>query len=145
LWIVTTITLFLLTVVTVLVNVPPFTDCRSEVPDEARQHWFRATNTVVQPWQGPHHVYGTFSIPEQYKFDHLYTAKLIIHGIHAEFEAGSAEDEDMFSSRPGPGYYTKRVYLSTRTSLWFLLTGRFGNLRKSCHWWLVIANRNRYQ
>lgn len=138
-----TVTLFLLTVVTVLVNVPPFTDCRSEAPVVARQHWFRATKTVVQPWQGPHHVYGTFSIPEQYKFDHLYTAKLTIHGIPAEFQAGSPEDEDVFSVRTEPGHYVKRVYISTRTALWFLLTGRFGDLRTSCHWWLVIADRER--
>jgi len=136
-------TLFLLAIVTVLVNVPPFTNCRSEAPVEAKQHWFHATQTVIQPWLGPHHVYGVFSIPEQYKSHHLYTAKLVIQEIPAEFQAGSPEDEDTYSGRSEPGYYVKRVYLSTRTALWFLLTGRFGDLRTSCHWWLVIADRER--
>jgi hypothetical protein len=127
----------------VLVNMPPLTGCRSEAPVATNQYWFRATETVVQPWRGLHHVYGVFKIPGRYKFDHLYTAKLTIQGIPAEFQAGSPEDGDFYSSRTEPGYYTKRVYLSTRTALWFLLTGRFGNLRTSCHWWLVIADRVR--
>ena len=88
-------------------------------------------------------MYGTFIIPDQYKFDHLYTAKLTIQGVTAEFIAGSPEDEDIYSGRAEPGHYIKRVYLPTRTALWSLLNGRFGELRTSCHWWLVIAERVR--
>ena len=141
--IVFSILLTLLGTATVLLNMPPLTDCRSEPPVVAGQYWFRATETVVQPWQGQHHVYGTFTIPEQYKFDHLYTAKLMIQGIPAEFQAGSPEDEDISSVRAEPKHYIKRVYVSTRTALWFLLTGRFGDLRATCHWWLVISDRAR--
>lgn len=140
-WIVTAAAVALLA--TALANKPPLSECRSEEPAAAKQYWFRAAEAVAQPWRGPHHVYGTFIIPEQYKFDHLYTAKLMIQGIPAEFQAGSPEDGDFFSGRAESGYYTKRVYLSTRTALWFLLTGRFGDLRTSCHWWLVIADRVR--
>lgn len=132
-----------LAIAAVLAGMPPLTACRAEAPVLANQYWFQATRTVVQPWRGPHHVYGIFTIPEQYKFDHLYTAKLTIQGIPADFQAGSPEDEDIYSGRPRPGHYIKRVYLSTRTALWFLLTGRFGDLRTPCHWWLVIADRAR--
>jgi hypothetical protein len=118
---------------------PSRTDCRSEVPVNEKEHWFRAAQTMVEPWRGPHHVYGVFVIPDQYKFDHLYTAKLTIHGTPTTFLAGSPEDGD----RTEPGYYIKRVYLSTRTALWFLLTTRFGDLKTSCHWWLVITDRVR--
>ena len=142
-WIVTSVVLALSATATVLVNMPPLTECRLEAPVAAKQYWFPATETVVQPWLGPHHVYGIFTIPERYKFDHPYTAKLTIQGLPAEFQAGSPEDEDFYSGRAEPGYYTKRVYVSTRTALWFLLTGRFGDLRTSCHWWLVIADRMR--
>jgi hypothetical protein len=133
----------LLATATGLVNMPPLTECRSETPVAAKQYWFRATQTVVQPWRGPHHVYGIFTIPEQYKFDHLYTAKLTIQGATADFIAGSPEGEDIYSGRAEPGHYIKRVYLPTRTALWFLLNGRFGDLRMPCHWLLVIANRVR--
>ena len=122
---------------------PPVTACRPDSPPATGQYLFRATTTVVEPWRGPHHVYGIFTIPEQYKFDHLYTAKLTIQGVPTAFLAGSPEDEDIYSGTPQPGYYIKRVYLSTRTALWFLLTGRFGDLRTTCHWWLVIAERKR--
>jgi hypothetical protein len=142
-WIVATVAVAFLAIATALVNVPPLTDCGAEPLIAAEQHWFRAMQTMAQPWRGPHHVYGIFTIPEQYKFDHLYTAKLTIQGLPTEFQAGSPEDGDIYNGRPKPGYYAKRVYLSTRTALWFLLIGRFGDLRTSCHWWLVISNRVR--
>ena len=137
------VVLSLLAVATVLAALPPLTPCFSEGPVAAGQYWFRATKTVVEPWRGPHHVYGIFTIPVQYKFDHLYTARLTIQGVPTQFLAGSPEDEDINGGRAEPGYYIKRVYLSTRTALWFLLTTRFGDLRTSCHWWLVITDRVR--
>ena len=124
-----------------LAALPPKTACRSDTDAPAGQYWFRAVKTVVEPWRGPHHVYGIFTIPGQYKFDHLYTAKLTIQGVPTAFQAGSPEDEDIYSGRAEPGYYIKRVYLSTRTALWFLLTGRLGDLRTSCHWRLIVADR----
>lgn len=88
-------------------------------------------------------MFGTFMLPKQYKFDHLYTARLVIEGFDTDFIAGSPEDEDTQGNRTQPDYYSKTVYLSTRTALWFLLTGRFGDLSMACHWWLVITERNR--
>jgi len=129
--------------VMVLVNAPPLTDCKSESSPNPKEYQVRAIQTVAQPWRGPHHVYGTFMVPERFKFHHLYTAKLMIDGVPAEFTAGSPEDEDIYSGEAEPGHYIKRVYLSTRTALWFLLNGRFGHLTRSCHWWLVIAERVR--
>ena len=133
--------LALLATAIVLVTLPPLTDCRSEAPVGAKQYWFRATQTVVQPWRGPHHVYGMFSVPDQYWRDRLYTARLMIQGVTEEFPETSPEGGDIYNGRAESGYYVKRVYLSTRTALWFLLTGRFGDLKTPCHWWLVIADR----
>jgi hypothetical protein len=124
-----------------LLNMPPLTDCRSEAPVETEQHWFSATQTVVEPWQGRHHVYGAFSVPDQYRRDRLYRAKLVIQGFSQEFAEVSPEGGDIDNGRAEPGHYIKRVYLPTRTALWFLVTGRFGDLKMPCHWWLVIADR----
>ena len=140
-WIVAVIAFALLATAAVLVNMPPLTGCRSEVPVAAKQYWLRATQTVVQPWRGPHHVYGMFSVPDQYRYDPLYTARLVIEGLIEEFPETSPEGGDIFNSRDKPGHYIKRFYLPTRTALWFLLTGRFGDLKTTCHWWLVIADR----
>ena len=135
------ILLALLATATVLLNMPPITDCHSEAPVAAGQHWFRATQTVVLPWQGQHHVYGTFTVPDQYRRDRLYRAKLVIQGFSQEFAEVSPEGGDSYNGRAEPGHYIKRVHLPTRTALWFLLTGRFGDLKMPCHWWLVIADR----
>ena len=141
--IVFSILLALVATATVLVNMPPLTDCRSEAPVAAGEYWFRATQTVVQPWQGQHHVYGTFMVPDHYKRDRLYRAKLVIQGFSQEFSEVSPEGGDIDNGRAEPGHYIKRVYLPTRTALWFLVTGRFGDLKMPCHWWLVIADRMR--
>ena len=108
---------------TVLLNMPPLTDCRSEAPVAAKEYGFRAIQTVVQPWKGRHHVYGTFSVPDQYWRDRLYRARLKIQGFTEEFPETSPEGGDNDNGRAEPGHYIKRVYLPTRTALWFLLTG----------------------
>lgn len=126
----------------VLVNMPPLTDCRSEAPVAAKQYWLRAKQTVVQPWRGLHHVYGIFTVPDQYRRDDLYTARLVIEGLTDEFSETSPEGGDIYNGRAAAGHYLKRIYLPTRTALWFLLTGRYGDLNTSCHWWLVIVDRN---
>jgi len=130
--------------VVILVNMPPLTPCMSNPAASDGQYWFPATRVVAEPWRGKHHVYGIFTIPERYKFDHLYTATLTIQGIDAEFQAGSPEDEDAQGAQVETGFYNKRVYLSTRTALWFLVTGRFGNVRTSCHWWLSITEKSKF-
>ena len=126
-----------------LANVPSLAKCAGETPARAKEHWFRAIQIQIQPWRGQHRVYATFVIPVRYKSDHLYTAKLMIEGVAKELPAGSPEDEDISNGRAEPGYYFKSVYLSTRTTLWVLLTGRFGDLKIPCHWWLIIEDRNR--
>ena len=141
LWTFSASCLALLATAIVLVNLPPLTACRSEAPVAAKQYWFRATRTVVQPWRGPHHVYGIFTVPDRYWRDRLYTARLIIQGFTEDFPETSPEGGVIDNGRAEPGHYIKRVYLPTRTALWFLLTGRFGDLKTPCHWWLVIADR----
>jgi hypothetical protein len=135
------ILLALLATATVLVNMPPLTDCHSEAQVVGKEYGFRATQTVVQPWQGQHHVYGTFTVPDQYRGDRLYTARLKILGFTGVIPDSSPEGGDNDNGRAEPGHYIKRVYLPTRIALWFIVTGRFGDLKMPCHWWLVIADR----
>jgi hypothetical protein len=139
--IVTAVVLTLIAAIIILVNAPPLTDCKSEIPANPKEYRVQAIQTVAQPWLGPHHVYGIFMIPERYKYDHLYSAVLMIQGFETHFTAGSSEDEDSEAEIGKPGHYIKRVNISTRTALWLLLTGRFGDLRMSCHWWLVLVDR----
>jgi len=127
----------------VLVNFPPLAECPSEVQTEVRRNWFPAVQIFVQPWLGPHHVYGVFSVPRQYRRDRLYTVRLLIQGIAEEFPETSPEGGELNSGQAESGHYMKRVYIPTRIALWLLLTGRFGDLKMPCHWWLVITDRMR--
>lgn len=124
-----------------LVNRSPTTVCEVDAPGSSGEHKFRAVQVVVRPWQGQHNVYGIFMIPERYKHDRLYTTTLQIQGYTARLSAGSAEDGDRDNIVVEHGYYLKRAYVPTRTALWLLLIGRFGDLRAPCHWWLVFADR----
>jgi hypothetical protein len=119
------------------------TACGLEVPGSSGEHKFRAVQVFVRPWQGQHNVYGIFLIPERYKDDLLYATTLKIQGFTASLYAGGAEDENHDSIVVEQGHYLKRVYVPTRTALWFLLIGRFGDLRAPCHWWLVFVDRAR--
>lgn len=97
---------------------------------------------MAEPWLGQHHVYGVFSLPEQYSRDRLYTATLIIRGFTEEFPEISPE-ASRYSGQAEAGHYIKRVYIPTRLATWFLLTGRFGDLKMPCHWRLVITDHTR--
>ena len=126
-----------------LVNRSPMTVCGLEGPGSSGEHKFRAVQVVVRPWQGKHNVYGIFMIPERYNHDRLYATTLKIQGFTARFSAGSAEGKARDNIVVEHGHYLKRAYVPTRTALWFLLTGRFGDLRAPCHWWLVFVDRAR--
>lgn len=124
-----------------LVNRSPMTVCESEVPGSSGEHKFRAVQVVVQPWQGRHQVYGVFMIPERYKHHRLYSVTLTVQGFAAKLSAGSSENRERDNIVPEHGYFIRRAYVPTRTALWLLLTGRFGDLRTPCHWRLVFVDQ----
>lgn len=98
-----------------LVNAPPLTGCRSELPAAASQYWFRATDTMVQPWRRLHYVYGMFSVPDQYRRDHLYTAGLMIQGFIEEFPETSHEGGDIYNDR---SLNTNSTVVYTHWTIW---------------------------
>jgi len=59
---------------------------------------------MVRPWQGRHHVHGIFSLPKQYRPDHLYTARLIILGVTEDFPDISLESESEDGSNAEMGH-----------------------------------------
>lgn len=135
------VAILLAAIVTWLVNRLPTTNCGAELPPDVNLHTIRPTEVVVAPWRGRHHVYGIFTVPERFEQDQLSSLSLTIRGFPVEFSVESHEDEDHDTGIPEPRYYLKRVYVPTRTALWFLGTGRFGDLRSPCHWWLVFVDR----
>ena len=48
-------------------------------------------------------MYGMFSVPDQYRRDDLYTARLMIQGFADEFPESSPEGGDIDIGRAKPG------------------------------------------
>lgn len=138
-WLVCVVVPVLLTAT--LMNMPPFLPCAPNPPASDHQYWFRATEIVVQPWRGEHYVYGVFTVPVLYRRHRLYTAKLMIRGLARDLPESSPEAGNVYSEQVDSEHYILRVHLPTRMALWFLVTGRFGDLTTPCHWWLIIADR----
>ena len=126
---------------TMLMSVQPLSACRSDMLVTNNERWFQATRIVVQPWRGPHHVYGVFSIPAEYRRHRLYRVRLVIEGLAEELPETSPESGPVDGSRVEDGHYLMRVNLPTRMALRIILTGRFGDLKAPCHWWLAVSDR----
>lgn len=124
-----------------LVNRSPVTPCGVEEVGSSGEYTLRAVEVVVRPWQGRHQVYGLFKVPERYKRHRIYSVILAIEGFEEKYSAGSPDIEEHDNIVPEQGNYFRRAYIPTRTALWFLLTGRFGDLQAPCHWWLIYADR----
>jgi len=133
---------FSVLVVIGLASRPPITECNSGPPANTNNQLFQAHQVVVQPWQGPHHVYGIFSLPAQYRRDRPYTARLVILGVAEDMLEISPESGSMGESNDEVGHYLVRVHFQTRKALWILLTGGFGNLKSACLWWLMVSDRD---
>lgn len=140
-WILTVGIMSLLATLVAMANMPPRIGCTIEPPYKSKHYQVRAMRVEVEPWRGPHHVYGVFTVPLKYRRHRLYTTKLMIEGFTEEFPETSPEAGGMYDSRAEPGHYNMRVNFPTRLALWFLLTGRLGDLAIPCHWWLVIEDR----
>ncbi len=131
--------------VTWLVNKPPTSACGAEIAAHSDVHTIRPTRVVVRPWQGPHHVYGVFMVPNRYNDDRSYSATLFVRGFDAEFDARRSprRDDGEDAALAAPGHQVKRGYVPTRVALWLLFAGQFGDLRVPCNWALVFATRDR--
>lgn len=124
-----------------LVNRAPVGSCEEAVKNAPGERKFRPVQVVVEPWKGQHHVYGLFKIPKEYKHHRRYGVSLIIEGIETTFSAGSSENEEQGEGGVESEFYTRRAYIPTRTALWFLLAGRFRELKSPCHWLLIYVER----
>lgn len=121
-------------------NREPRDPCDSRLTMHPGERRFVPLQVVAQPWKGRHHVYGVFEIPVEYRVHRLYSVRLTIGGEETVFAAGSPENEEFTETPSIEGVFIRRAYVPTRTAVWFLLTGRFGNLNSVCHWSLIYTN-----
>jgi hypothetical protein len=135
-----------------LVNKPPTSNCGSEEPADPNVYKIRATKVVVQPWLGEHQVYGIFTVPDRYKHNKNYAVTMAVRGFDHQFAVVERSDKRLEDLNERlqyvdhvfapPGHYLLRSYVPTRVALWFLVNGRFGDLRRPCDWTLVFVERS---
>jgi hypothetical protein len=126
-----------------LVNKPPTVECVGEGLGDHQAHTIRAVKVVVRPWLGQHHVYGVFMVPNRYRHNKNYAVSMVVRGFDRSFVGGERFDkQDVDGFLVAPGNYLLRRYVPTRLALWFLVNGRFGDLRNPCNWTLVFIERS---
>ena len=126
-----------------LLNKPPTVDCAAEAPTDRKAHEIRATQVVVQPWLGKHHVYGIFLVPSRYRHNRKYIVTTSVRGFGHAWAIGERFDgQHVDDPVAGPGHSLLRSYVPTRVAVWFLFNGLFGDLRRPCNWTLVFVERS---
>jgi hypothetical protein len=120
---------------------PGSSACHASGPAGPGVYRIAPARIVVRPWYGPHHVYGVFVVPDRFN-DRRYSASLAVDGLTREIVRRRLPEKTYVDGTLAmPGHYLRRVFVPTRMALWFLVTGRFGELRSPCNWELVFADR----
>jgi len=123
-------------------NRPPNTDCLPEASAPQSGSEAHAIKTVVQPWHGPHHVYGLFLVPSQSVEINRYALTISVEG--ALYYCMWVEKSLRHTSeilRAESKEYLVRQYVPTRVALWFLINGLIGDLRHPKNWALVFSDQ----
>jgi hypothetical protein len=107
----------------------------------ASAHEIEPATIVVRPWLGPHHVYGVFVVPNQFR-DGRYAVTLAVRDFREPVIRNSKRDKPYVDpALSTPGHYLERAYVPTRVALRFFVSGRFGDLRTACQWRLSFRDR----
>jgi hypothetical protein len=115
----------------------PTASCASGAPASANVHEIEPARIVVRPWLGPHHVYGIFVVPNQFR-DRKYAVTLAVRDFSEPVIRNLKRDQPYVDpALSTPGHYLERAYVPTRVALRFLVSGRFGDLRTACQWQLA--------
>ena len=125
-----------------LLSKPPTHDCTIEHSTDSYQ--IRPSKVIVRPWLGQHQVFGIFMVPLRYRSGRTYSGTISVESFIGEFIPDSQpqvqQTDDVVAE---PGYYLVRGYIPTRTALWFLFTGQFGDLRSPCNWTSEFRKRSK--
>ncbi len=137
---VATVALLVAGTATWLWTAPTTADCAATADPGA--HELPATRVVVEPWLGPHHVYGVFIVPNRYKPNLNLVVSMTFRDFNHQIAiAAKPDNRQVGAVVVPPGHYVLRGYVPTRLALWFLVTGHFQQLRHACNWMLAVKER----
>jgi len=119
----------------------PASECPTQPSFTPRDRILNPSKVVIEPWRGQHHVYGLILLSKQFESEQITNSSLTIEGVPVAFSSEPAESTDYDHVMPKAGDSLMRMYVQTRTALWFLATGRFGGIRTPCQWVLTVVER----
>ncbi|MBD2594916.1 hypothetical protein H6G74_11320 [Nostoc spongiaeforme FACHB-130] len=94
-----------------------------------------ASQVVVQPWRGEHHVYGIFMVPDEYKQAPFFVLSVQGVGNYCSKPFGYSQNyDDVFAQ---PGTHLIRYYLRTRLALRLIVQGLYLQLNDQQNWVLI--------
>ncbi|AFY44003.1 hypothetical protein Nos7107_3426 [Nostoc sp. PCC 7107] len=113
------------------------TQCNSEAFLQSNKQKLQipASQVVVQPWRGEHHVYGIFMVPDEYKEAPFFVLSVSGAGNYCSKPFGYSKNyDDVFAE---PGTHLIRYYLRTRLALRLIFQGSYFQLNDKQNWFLT--------
>jgi hypothetical protein len=140
---VTYIIIFLLSLCFITLWMPlEDTDCNAEPFLKSKRQKFQvhATEVVVKPWLGEHHVYGIFMVPDKYEEAPFFILTVKGIGNFCEKPFGNSELYDDILAEPGT--HLVRDYIRTRVALRLIIQGLYFQLNDKYNWSLTYPKDN---
>lgn len=92
----------------------------------------RASKTIVEPWEGRHHVYGIFVLPSGYQARRFFAFS--VDGSNPYCGGVSLLNQSAYGLNIQPGERIAIGHLRTRTALWLLTKGQQEELKQPSNW-----------
>jgi len=103
----------------------------------------QASQVVVQPWFGEHHVYGIFMVPDEYQQAPFFVLTVPGAGSYCSKPFGYSQNYDDVLAEPGT--HLIRYYLRTRIALRLMLQGFYFQLNDKQNWILSYPQAKNIQ
>ena len=97
---------------------------------------FHPIKVVAEPWRGEHHVYSIFALPLQYK-DIYHRSQLLVKDTDTPWEVTPTDGLKYGETAPENSFLVIGFF-PTRLTLWYWVSGRFGELKQPCNWTLHL-------
>ena len=99
---------------------------------------FHPIKVVAEPWRGEHHVYSIFALPLQYKdIDLYYRSQLLVKDSDTPWKVEPTDGLSYGATTPDK-HFLVIGFFPTRLTLWYWVSGRFGDLQQPCNWMLQL-------
>ncbi|MGI8503271.1 MAG: hypothetical protein ACR2LR_19385 [Hassallia sp.] len=118
------------------------TNCNAEpfLASKTQKFQVHATEVVVKPWLGEHHVYGIFMVPDKYEEAPFFILTVKHLGSFCEKPFGNSQFYDDILAEPGT--HLIRDYIRTRLALRLIIQGLYFQLNDKYNWSLTYPADN---